>query len=174
MTEEKKTEGIKVVVTNRRAGFDYAIEERFEGGLMLFGSEVKSFRAGKVDISDSYAVEENGEIWLKQLYVAPFEQAKAFPHEPRRARKVLLHKREIEELKSAIMRGGFTVIPTRLYFKGGMAKVELAIAKGKKKGDINNALGNLTRPGGSGLGGQMTEVRVYAAGALPPQTAPNA
>jgi len=135
VTEEKKSEGIKVVVTNRRASFDYAIEERFEGGLMLFGSEVKSFRAGQVDISDSYAVEERGEIWLKQLYVAPFEQAKAFPHEPRRARKVLLHKREIQEIKDAIQRGGFTVIPTRLYFKGGMAKVELAIAKGKKKGD---------------------------------------
>ena len=82
MTEEKKSEGIKVVVTNRRASFDYAIEERFEGGLMLFGSEVKSFRAGQVDISDSYAVEERGEIWLKQLYVAPFEQAKAFPTSP--------------------------------------------------------------------------------------------
>jgi SsrA-binding protein len=134
----KKTgddKGEKLIAKNRRAFFDYAIEEQYEGGLVLHGSEVKSMREGKVDIVDAFASVERGEVWLKQLYVAPFEQAKAFPHEPRRARKVLLHKREIDELHKAIGRGGYTVIPIRLYFKGGRAKVELGLAKGKKAHD---------------------------------------
>ena len=135
MSEKKEGEGEKLIVKNRRAFFDYGIDETYEGGLVLVGSEVKSMRAGKVDIVDAYASEENGEVWLKQLYVAPFEQAKAFPHEPRRPRKVLLHAREIQQIKDAIQRGGFTVVPLRLYFKRGRVKVELAIAKGKKKGD---------------------------------------
>ncbi len=125
----------KLIVDNRRARFDYAIEDRYEGGLVLLGSEVKSMRAGKVDLVDAYASVDHGEVWLKQMYVAPFEMANAFPHEPRRARKVLLHGREILELDKAIARGGLTVIPLRLYFKSGRVKVELAIAKGKKKAD---------------------------------------
>lgn len=133
--KDKPGDGEKLIVKNRRAFFDYGVDERYEGGLVLVGSEVKSMRAGKVDMVDAYAAEENGEVWLKQLYVAPFEQAKAFPHEPRRPRKVLLHTKEIEEIKDAIMRGGFTVIPIRLYFKRGRVKVELGVAKGKKKGD---------------------------------------
>ncbi len=132
---EKTGGGEKLIVNNRRAFFNYAVDERYEGGLVLVGSEVKSMRAGKVDMADAYAAEERGEVWLKQLYVAPFEQAKVFPHEPRRSRKVLLNKREIEQIKKAIQRGGFTVIPLRLYFKGGRVKVELGIAKGKTKGD---------------------------------------
>ena len=120
---------------NRRAFFDYTIEEQYEGGLMLVGSEVKSMRAGKVDIVDSFASVDRDEMWLKQLYVAPFEQAKAFPHEPRRSRKVLLHKREIAEIEKAVARGGYTLIPLRLYFKRGRVKVELGLAKGKKTHD---------------------------------------
>lgn len=92
-------------------------------------------RAGKVDIVDSFASVDHDEMWLKQLYVAPFEQAKAFPHEPRRARKVLLHKREIAQIDKAVARGGYTLIPLRLYFKGGRVKVELGLAKGKKTQD---------------------------------------
>jgi SsrA-binding protein len=127
--------GEKLIVKNRRALFDYAVEERYEGGLVLVGSEVKSMRAGRVDIVDAFAAVENGEMWLKQLHIAPFEQARAFPHEPRRARKVLLHAREIVQMHKAVMRGGYTLIPLRLYFKGGRVKVELGLAKGKKTHD---------------------------------------
>ena len=134
---EKKSGGDneKLIVKNRRATFDYEIEEHYEGGLVLVGSEVKSMRAGKVDLVDSFASVDNGELWLKQLYVAPFEQAKAFPHEPRRARKVLLHSREIEEIHKGLARQGLTLIPLRLYFKDGRVKVELGLAKGKKTYD---------------------------------------
>jgi SsrA-binding protein len=125
----------KLIVKNRRAHFDYAIEERFEAGLVLVGSEVKSMRDGKVDLSDAYVVVERGEPWIKQMFVAPFEQASAFPHEPRRARKLLLHAREVAEVDVALSRGGLTAVPLRLYFKHGRVKVEFAIAKGKKTYD---------------------------------------
>lgn len=125
----------KIIVNNRRASFDYAIEEKFEGGLVLVGSEVKSMRAGKVEMVDAYATVENGELWLKQLYVAPFEQAKAFPHEPRRSRKVLVRQSEIAKIDRAISRDGYTLVPTRLYWRRGHVKVELGLAKGKKSHD---------------------------------------
>ena len=134
-TDKPRDKSEKLIVKNRRATFDYTIEEQYEGGLVLVGSEVKSMRAGKVDIVDSFASVDHDEMWLKQLYVAPFEQAKAFPHEPRRARKVLLHKREIAQIDKAVARGGYTLIPLRLYFKGGRVKVELGLAKGKKTQD---------------------------------------
>ena len=134
----------KLIVKNRRATFDYAVEDRFEGGLVLVGSEVKSLRAGKVDLVDSFASVDHGEMWLKQLYVAPFEQAKAFPHEPRRARKVLLHAAEIEQIDKAISRGGYTLIPLRLYFKQGRVKVELGLAKGKKTHDKRHDIATKT------------------------------
>ena len=123
------------IVQNRRASFDYDIEERYEAGIALLGSEVKALRAGRVDLVDSFASVEQGSMWLKQLYIAPFEQARAFPHEPRRARRLLLHKSEIEALHKAIARGGYTVVPMRLYFKDGRVKVELGLAKGRKKID---------------------------------------
>ena len=131
----KESDGEKLIVKNRRAFFDYAVEGRYEGGLVLVGSEVKSMRAGKVDLVDAYAAEEGGEMWLKQMYIAPFEQASAFPHVPRRPRKILLHAHEIEQLHDASARGGYTVIPLRLYFKKGRVKVELGVAKGKKLHD---------------------------------------
>jgi SsrA-binding protein len=131
----KPKSGEQLIVKNRRATFDYAIDETYEGGLVLVGSEVKSLRDGKVDLVDAYASVDNDECWLKQMYIAPFEGARAFPHEPRRARKVLLHKREVTELEEQISRGGFTVIPLRLYFKDGRVKVELGVAKGKKTHD---------------------------------------
>ena len=133
--EPDKSDGEKLIVKNRKAFFDYFVEDKFEGGLVLQGSEVKSMRAGKVDLVDSYASEEGGEVWLKQMYVAPFEQASAFPHEPRRARKVLLHKHEIDRIHDASARGGYTIVPLRLYFKRGRVKVELGVAKGKKHFD---------------------------------------
>lgn len=125
----------KIIVTNRRASFDYTIDARFEGGLVLVGSEVKSMRAGKVELVDSYAAVEGGELWLKQMYIAPFEQASAFPHEPRRPRKVLVNRSEIARIDRATSREGMTLVPLRLYFRQGRVKVELGLAKGKKTHD---------------------------------------
>lgn len=134
--KKSNDEGIdKIIVVNRRATFDYAIEDRFEGGLVLVGSEVKSARAGKIEIVDAYAAVEGNELWLKQLHIAPFEQAKAFPHDPRRSRKVLVHKSEIARIDRAVAREGMTLVPLRLYFKNGHVKVELGLAKGKKSHD---------------------------------------
>ena len=125
----------KIIVHNRRATFDYTIDDRFEGGLVLVGSEVKSMRAGKVELVDAYAAVEGGELWLKQMYIAPFEQAKSFPHEPRRSRKVLVKRSEIGRIDRAVSREGMTVVPLRLYFRRGRVKVELGLAKGKKTHD---------------------------------------
>jgi SsrA-binding protein len=134
----------KIIVTNRRATFDYEIEERFEGGLVLVGSEVKSMRAGKVELVDAYAAIERGECWLRQMYVAPFEQASAFPHEPRRARKVLVKASEIARMDRAVSREGMTLVPMRLYFKGGRVKVELGLARGKKTHDKRASIAEKT------------------------------
>ncbi len=130
----------KIIVTNRRATFDYAVEDKFECGLVLVGSEVKSMRAGKVELVDAYASVEKGELWLRQMYIAPFEMAKSFPHEPRRARKVLVHQSEMAKIDRAVMRDGMTVIPLRLYFRRGKVKVELGLAKGKKTHDKRAAI----------------------------------
>lgn len=125
----------RVIVTNRRATFDYSVEDKYEGGLVLLGSEVKSLRAGKVELVDAYAAVENHELWLKQMYIAPFEMAKSFPHEPRRSRKVLVKASEIARIDRAIGRDGMTLVPLRLYFRRGVVKVELGLAKGKKSHD---------------------------------------
>jgi SsrA-binding protein len=127
--------GEELIVKNRRALYDYEIEERFEAGIALVGSEVKSMRSGKVDLSDAYVAVERGQAWLRQMFIAPFEQASAFPHEPRRPRKLLLHVREIAEIDKAVSRGGYAVVPLRLYFKRGRVKVEIAKALGRKKYD---------------------------------------
>ena len=140
----KKADAEQLIVKNRRATFDYEIDDKYEGGLVLAGSEVKSMRDGKVDLVDAYASVDNDECWLKQMYVAPFEGARSFPHEPRRARKILLHKNEIERIGEEIARGGFTVIPLRLYFKGGRVKVELGVAKGKKTHDKRHDIAKKT------------------------------
>jgi SsrA-binding protein len=125
----------QIIVKNRRALFDYEIDQRFEAGMALVGSEVKSMRAGKIDVTDAYVAVDHGQAWLRQMFVAPFEQASAFPHEPRRPRKLLLHAHEIAEIEKAIARGGYAVVPLRLYFKRGRVKVELATAIGRKKFD---------------------------------------
>ncbi len=134
-TAKKKPEGEKLLVKNRRASFDYAIESTYECGIALVGSEVKSIREGHVEIGDAFADVHRGEAWLRQMYVAPFNHAKAFPHEPRRARKLLMHKREITKLGEAVARGGYTLVPVRLYLKEGRVKLELGLAKGKKTHD---------------------------------------
>jgi SsrA-binding protein len=128
-------DGEKVVARNKRATFDYHLEDHYEAGLVLTGSEVKSIRAGKVEIVDAYADVERGEAWLNQLYVAPFEQATVFGHEPRRKRKLLLNRGEIEKLEGKLKDRGYTLVPVRIYFKGGKAKIEIALGRGKTKGD---------------------------------------
>jgi SsrA-binding protein len=130
-----KVEAEKLIVKNRRATFDYDIKDRYEAGVSLVGSEVKSMRAGKVDVTDAYVAIERGTAWLKQLFVAPFQQASAFPHETRRSRKLLLHAREIEEIHQALAREGATAVPMKLYFKDGRVKVEIGVGRGKKSFD---------------------------------------
>ena len=136
----RREKGERLIARNRRAGFDYVLEDRYECGLILLGSEVKSLRDGKVEIVDAYGTIEKGEAWLYQLYIAPFEQAAVFGHEPRRKRKLLLNKSEIQKLESALKDRGYTLIPTRLYFKDGRAKIELVLGRGKTKGDKRQAI----------------------------------
>ena len=124
---------IRVISDNRKARFNYFIDETFEAGLALQGTEVKSLREGKANIAESYASEENGELYLINAYIPEYSQAGRFNHEPRRARKLLMHKREIDRLLGAVQRDGMTLIPLKLYFnERGIAKLELALARGKK------------------------------------------
>jgi SsrA-binding protein len=132
------------IVRNRRAPFDYTIGDRYEGGLVLVGSEVKALRLGKVAIIDAFASVQRGELWLNQLNIGAFEMARTFPHTPRRARKVLLHKKEILAIERAVAGEGATIIPLRLYFKGGRVKVELGVAKGKKHHDKRHIIAKKT------------------------------
>ena len=134
-------EEIKVVATNRRAGFDYFIQEKFEAGISLRGSEIKSVRAGQISIAESYVDIENGNsAWLLEAHIAPYEQASRYNHEPRRKRRLLLHKKEIRNLWNSIRIKGMTVVPTRIYIKGGRAKVEIALARGKKAYDKRSSI----------------------------------
>lgn len=135
MSKPKKTEAGAVAV-NRRARFDYEIEETFEAGLMLMGSEVKSLREGRANIAESYVSPERGEIFLINADIPPYGPANRFNHEPRRHRKLLLKSKEIEKLAGAVTRDGRTIIPLRLYFNDrGMAKLQIGLAKGKKTVD---------------------------------------
>lgn len=128
--------GEKIVCLNKRASFDYHIEKRFEAGLVLAGSEVKSLRDGKAQLVDSFANFEKDGVYLHKANIAEYKQGGPyFNHVPTRKRKLLLNKREIANLKAAIEQEGYTLIPTKIYFKKGLAKVEIALAKGKTKGD---------------------------------------
>jgi SsrA-binding protein len=130
------TENVKVVATNRKAGFEYFLLEKFEAGLVLNGSEIKSIRAGQISIQESYVDIEGGEqAWLVESHIAPYEQANRFNHDPKRKRKLLLHKKQIRELWNNVRIKGMTVVPTRVYLKNGRAKIEIALAKGKKAYD---------------------------------------
>lgn len=131
------TDTIKIIATNRKAGFEFTLLERFEAGISLQGSEIKSVRAGQISIQESYVDVENGEqAWLLEAHIAPYEQAgKYFNHEPRRKRRLLLHKKEIRELWNNVRIKGMTIVPTKVYLKDGRAKVEIALAKGKKAHD---------------------------------------
>jgi SsrA-binding protein len=131
------TEDIKIIATNRKASFEYFLMEKFEAGLVLHGSEIKSIRAGQISIQESYVDIPNAqEAWLVEAHIAPYEQAgQFFNHEPKRKRRLLLHKKQIRELWNSIRIKGNTVIPTRVYLKDGRAKIEIALAKGKKAYD---------------------------------------
>ena len=130
----------KLIAENRRARFDYFLEQTFEAGLTLTGSEVKSLRGGRANIAESYAAVEGSEIVLINADIPPYAQANRFNHEPRRPRKLLLHRREIDRLIGAVQREGRTIVPTKLYWNDkGMAKLEIALAKGKKAHDKRDA-----------------------------------
>ena len=130
----------KLIAENRRARFDYFLESTFEAGMVLTGTEVKSLRLGRVSINEAFATEKNGEFWLYNAYFPEYEAANRFNHEPRRPRKLLLHRREIDKLLGAVRRDGRTLIPTKLYFNDkGFVKLELALAKGKKVHDKREA-----------------------------------
>lgn len=139
MASSKQAAGEQLIVKNRRAGFDYELGERFEAGLVLQGSEVKMLRAGQADLSDAFCQVRGGEAFLLGVNI-PVLAGAAFGHEAKRPRKLLLQKREIEEIARSMARDGMTVAATRLYFKGGRAKVELALAKGKKRADKREAV----------------------------------
>jgi len=126
--------GVKVVAQNRKARWDYEIIEAFEAGVVLLGTEVKSLRAGKANIGESYARIDGGEVFLYNAHISHYEGGNRNNHDPERPRKLLLHRSEIDRLSSTEQRG-LTLVPTRLYFKGGKAKVEIAIARGKRQFD---------------------------------------
>lgn len=132
--------GIKIIATNRKAAHNYHLDERHEAGLVLTGTEIKSIRAGRVSLRDGYAQPRDGELWLFNVHIAPYDPAGRSGHEPCRPRKLLLHRREIDRLVSRVQERGYTIVPLRLYLKGGRAKVEIALARGKRKYDKRQAI----------------------------------
>ena len=132
--------GIKIASENRKARHDYHIHETFEAGIVLTGTEVKSLRAGKANLKDSYARIENGEVFLLQMHISPYDQGNRFNHEPLRPRKLLLHRREINKLSSRVAERGWTLVPLRIYLKNNRAKVELGLVRGKKLYDKRDAI----------------------------------
>lgn len=139
MGKEFSGDRTKLITNNRKARHDYEIEETFEAGLQLAGTEVKSCRNGKVNLSDAYAVVRDGEAWLMQCHIAPYSHGNRANHDPMRARKLLLHRSEIETLSEKVAQEGRTLVPLRLYFKHGLAKAEIAVGRGKKLYDKRQA-----------------------------------
>ena len=124
--------GVKVVATNRKARFEYFLLEQFEAGISLFGSEIKSVRAGQISLAEAFVQTDGIEAWLMNAHIAPYVQANRFNHDPKRPRRLLLHKREIREMWDAVRQKGMTIVPVQVYLKDGRAKVEVSLAKGKK------------------------------------------
>ncbi|EOD00752.1 SsrA-binding protein SmpB [Caldisalinibacter kiritimatiensis] len=127
-----KNSNKKIIANNKKARHDYYIEETFEAGIVLKGTEVKSVRQGKVNLKDSYAIVENGEVFIYNMHISPYEKGNIYNVDPLRVRKLLLHKREIRKLIGYTTQKGYSLIPLRLYLKNGLVKIELSIAKGKK------------------------------------------
>lgn len=135
-----KDEHIKIICKNRKAFFNFEIEDTFEAGICLVGSEVKSLRDGRANLSDSYGKIRNSEIFLVDCHISPYSQSNRENHEPLRERKLLLHKREIKKLTGKVAERGFSLIPLKMYFKNGKVKVEMALARGKKTYDKRDAI----------------------------------
>ncbi len=133
--KKKTNTGLKIICLNRKASFNYFFQDIMEAGIVLRGSEIKSIRAGKVNIAESYAIEKDGEIVLLNSHIPMYKEASYSNHNPTDERKLLFNKREINKLIGKINREGFTLIPTKMYFKKGKAKIEIAVAKGKKQFD---------------------------------------
>lgn len=123
---------VKVVATNRKARFEFFLLEHYEAGISLFGSEIKSVRAGQISLAEAFVQTDGAEAWLMNAHIAPYEQANRFNHDPKRPRRLLLHKREIREMWDAVRQKGMTIVPVQVYLKEGRAKVEISLAKGKK------------------------------------------
>ncbi len=133
--KKKTSSGLKIISINRKASFNFFFEKLYEAGIVLKGSEIKSIRSGKVNIAESYAIEKDGEIILVNSHIPSYKESSYNNHDPKRNRKLLLNKREINKLIGRINREGFTLIPTKIYFKKGKAKIEIGVAKGKKEYD---------------------------------------
>lgn len=129
------SEGTRLVTSNRKAYHDYRIEDKFEAGIALHGSEVKSLRAGRASLQDAYCQVDGGEVIMLNCHISPYTQASHFNHDPLRARKLLLHRKEIDRLDKAVSQKGYTLIPLRIYFRNGYAKVEIGLARGKRQYD---------------------------------------
>ncbi|MBQ3277983.1 MAG: SsrA-binding protein SmpB [Clostridia bacterium] len=132
--------GTKTVAQNRKAYHDYFVEEKFECGLVLYGTEVKSIRNGRVNLKESWAQIRNGEAWAEGIHISPYEQGNIFNRDPLRPKKLLLHRNEIRKLDSQVMRQGYTLIPLEIYFKDGKAKLQLGLCKGKQIHDKRDAM----------------------------------
>lgn len=132
--------GIKILATNRKVQFEYFLFARYEAGIVLLGSEIKSIRAGQISIMESYIQIDKGQVWLMEAHIAPYESANRNNHDPKRPRKLLLHQKEIKELSNSIQQKGMTIVPLKVYLKEGKAKLEFAVAKGKKLYDKRQAI----------------------------------
>jgi SsrA-binding protein len=135
-----KDEPVKVITINRQAYHDYFVEQTIEAGISLVGTEIKSIREGRVNLRGSYAIARNGELWLENAHIAVYEHGNRYNHEPLRNRKLLLHKREIDQLQAKVATKGLTLIPLKLYLKRGKAKIELGLCRGKKLYDKREAI----------------------------------
>ena len=133
-------QGIKTIAQNRKAWHDYFIEEKYECGIALFGTEVKSIRQGKVNLKESWAQIRKGEVWVEGMHISPYEQGNIYNRDPLRAKKLLLHRSEIRKLDSLVMRQGFTLIPLEMYLKDGKVKVQLGLCKGKQLHDKRESM----------------------------------
>jgi SsrA-binding protein len=131
---------IKVIATNRKARHEYQFHDTYEAGLVLMGSEIKSIRAGRVSLQEGYVAFQDNEAWLVDVHIAQYDPASRQGHDPGRRRKLLLHRREIDRLQSRVQEKGFTIVPTKLYLKDGRAKVEIALARGKRQYDKRQAI----------------------------------
>ncbi|MCA9882203.1 MAG: SsrA-binding protein SmpB [Anaerolineaceae bacterium] len=139
--QQTNTSGRKIISRNRRAHHDYILEKSYDAGLVLMGSEIKSIRDNKVNLADGFVQERGGELWLMNAHIAPYEKANVWGHtDPRRPRKLLLHKREISQIITQIRERSYTAVPTTLYLERGLAKVEIAIARGKKTYDKRESI----------------------------------